>query len=33
VVPWVFNGIGFDGELRAKQESLKRFAENIIDRM
>jgi probable F420-dependent oxidoreductase len=33
VVPWVFNGIGFDGELRAKRDSLKRFAENIIDRM
>jgi alkanesulfonate monooxygenase SsuD/methylene tetrahydromethanopterin reductase-like flavin-dependent oxidoreductase (luciferase family) len=33
VVPWVFDGIGFDGELRAKRDSLKRFAENIIDRM
>jgi probable F420-dependent oxidoreductase len=33
VVPWIFDGIGFDGELKAKQDSLKRFAENVIDRM
>ena len=33
VVPWVFDGIGFDGELRAKQDSLERFADNIMSRM
>ncbi|RJO78680.1 TIGR03619 family F420-dependent LLM class oxidoreductase [Nocardia panacis] len=26
VVPWLFDGIGFDGELAAKQDSLRRFA-------
>ncbi|MBJ8345857.1 TIGR03619 family F420-dependent LLM class oxidoreductase [Antrihabitans sp. YC2-6] len=30
VVPWIFDGIGFDGELAAKQDSLRKFAaENI----
>ncbi|MBO0878484.1 MAG: TIGR03619 family F420-dependent LLM class oxidoreductase, partial [Pseudonocardia sp.] len=33
VVPWVFDGIGFDGQLRAKQDSMKRFADEIIRRM
>jgi probable F420-dependent oxidoreductase len=33
VVPWVFDGIGFDGELRAKQDSMKRFADEVIGRM
>jgi probable F420-dependent oxidoreductase len=33
VVPWLFDGIGFDGPLAAKQESLHRFAEKIITRM
>lgn len=33
VVPWVFDGIGFDGELRAKQDSLARFADEIIGGM
>jgi probable F420-dependent oxidoreductase len=33
VVPWIFDGIGFDGELRAKQDSLKRFAHNVISGM
>ena len=29
-VPWLFDGIGFDGELEAKQDSLHKFAaENI----
>nr|WP_228804733.1 TIGR03619 family F420-dependent LLM class oxidoreductase [Nocardia higoensis] len=30
VVPWLFDGIGFDGELAAKQDSLRRFAEKYI---
>ncbi|NEW38755.1 TIGR03619 family F420-dependent LLM class oxidoreductase [Nocardia cyriacigeorgica] len=31
VVPWVMDGIGFDGELAAKQESLRKFAAANID--
>ncbi|MEV0299005.1 TIGR03619 family F420-dependent LLM class oxidoreductase [Nocardia sp. NPDC050710] len=31
VVPWLFDGIGFDGELAAKQESLRRFAAKYIE--
>ncbi|MBA8958568.1 TIGR03619 family F420-dependent LLM class oxidoreductase [Rhodococcus opacus] len=30
VVPWVFDGIGFDGPLDAKQESLRKFADQYI---
>ncbi|WP_280388107.1 LLM class flavin-dependent oxidoreductase, partial [Nocardia wallacei] len=30
VVPWVFDGLGFDADLAAKQESLHRFAEQFI---
>jgi probable F420-dependent oxidoreductase len=33
VVPWLFDGIGFDGPLAAKQDSMQRFAEKIITRM
>jgi alkanesulfonate monooxygenase SsuD/methylene tetrahydromethanopterin reductase-like flavin-dependent oxidoreductase (luciferase family) len=33
VVPWLFDGIGFDGPLAAKQDSMHRFAEKIITRM
>jgi probable F420-dependent oxidoreductase len=33
VVPWVFDGIGFDGPLAAKQDSMKRFAEEVIDKL
>jgi probable F420-dependent oxidoreductase len=33
VVPWLFDGIGFDGPLAAKRDSLHRFAEKIITRM
>ncbi|MBY6412664.1 TIGR03619 family F420-dependent LLM class oxidoreductase [Rhodococcus sp. BP-252] len=29
-VPWVFDGIGFDGPLEAKQESMRKFAENFM---
>jgi probable F420-dependent oxidoreductase len=31
VVPWVMDGIGFDGELAAKQQSLRKFAAANID--
>ncbi|NQE66268.1 uncharacterized protein NG2371_00709 [Nocardia gamkensis] len=30
VVPWLADGIGFDGELSAKQGSLRKFAEQYI---
>ncbi|MBF6443845.1 TIGR03619 family F420-dependent LLM class oxidoreductase [Nocardia farcinica] len=30
VVPWLLEGIGFDGELAAKQDTLRRFAEKYI---
>src|SRR5690606_28531665 len=30
VIPWIFDGIGFDGDLAAKQDSLRRFAEQYI---
>ena len=30
VVPWVFDGLGFDAELAAKQDSLRRFAAEYI---
>ncbi|MBB5913231.1 putative F420-dependent oxidoreductase [Nocardia transvalensis] len=30
VVPWVFDGLGFDADLAAKQESLRRFADQYI---
>lgn len=31
-VPWVFDGVPFDGPLHAKQDSLRRFADNVIGR-
>jgi probable F420-dependent oxidoreductase len=31
VVPWIFDGLGFDAELGAKQDSLRRFAEQYIE--
>ena len=30
VVPWVFDGLGFDAPLDKKQDSLKRFADTYI---
>lgn len=33
VVPWVMDGVGFDGTLQAKKDSLARFADEVIDRM
>ncbi|MFQ6398876.1 TIGR03619 family F420-dependent LLM class oxidoreductase [Nocardia sp. KC 131] len=31
VIPWLADGIGFDGELAAKQDSMRRFAEKNIE--
>ncbi|SDY17591.1 probable F420-dependent oxidoreductase, Rv2161c family [Amycolatopsis xylanica] len=31
-MPWVFDGIGFDGELTAKKDSIKKFGDEIISR-
>jgi alkanesulfonate monooxygenase SsuD/methylene tetrahydromethanopterin reductase-like flavin-dependent oxidoreductase (luciferase family) len=31
VIPWLADGIGFDGELAAKQDSLRRFAAAYIE--
>lgn len=33
VVPWVFHGVGFDGPLQAKVDSIDRFADEVVDRM
>jgi probable F420-dependent oxidoreductase len=33
VVPWLFYGVGFDGALAAKQDGLRRFADEVIGRM
>jgi probable F420-dependent oxidoreductase len=33
VVPWLFYGVGFDGSLRAKQDGVKRFADDVIARL
>ena len=30
VIPWVFDGLGFDAPLGAKKDSLKRFADTYI---
>jgi len=30
VVPWAFDGIAFDGDLSAKKDSIKRFADEVI---
>jgi probable F420-dependent oxidoreductase len=30
VVPWLFYGVPFDGELTAKRDAMKRFADEII---
>ena len=30
-VPWVFDGIGFDAPLEAKQDSMRKFAEQYIN--
>lgn len=33
VVPWLFYGVGFDGDLQAKKDGIRRFADDIIHRM
>jgi probable F420-dependent oxidoreductase len=33
VVPWILDGIGFDGPLQAKQDSLRRFADKVVARL
>ncbi|RKT81994.1 probable F420-dependent oxidoreductase, Rv2161c family [Saccharopolyspora antimicrobica] len=30
VVPWLFDGHGFDADLRAKQDSIRKFADEVI---
>ena len=30
VIPWIFDGHGFDAPLEAKKDSLKRFADTYI---
>jgi hypothetical protein len=30
VIPWVFDGLGFDAPLEKKKDSLKRFADTYI---
>jgi probable F420-dependent oxidoreductase len=31
-VPWMFYGVGLDGPLEAKQDGIRRFAKDVIDR-
>jgi probable F420-dependent oxidoreductase len=33
VVPWLFYGVGFDADLAAKQDGIRRFADDVIARM
>lgn len=33
VVPWVFDGIGFDADVRPKKDSIQRFADEVVARM
>jgi hypothetical protein len=33
VMPWVNYGVGFDGPLAAKQDGLKRFADEVIGKL
>ena len=33
VVPWRAYGVGFDGDLRAKQDGLRRFADEVISKI
>ena len=30
VIPWVFDGLGFDAPIEKKKDSLKRFADTYI---
>ncbi|WP_158880605.1 TIGR03619 family F420-dependent LLM class oxidoreductase [Amycolatopsis anabasis] len=31
-VPWVFDGLGFDADIEAKKDSIKKFADEIISK-
>jgi probable F420-dependent oxidoreductase len=33
VVPWLFYGVGFDAPLQAKQDGIRRFADDIINQL
>jgi probable F420-dependent oxidoreductase len=33
VVPWLFYGVGFDGDLQAKKDGIRRFADDIIHKL
>jgi probable F420-dependent oxidoreductase len=33
VMPWLFYGVGFDGDLQAKKDGIKRFADETIARI
>ncbi|MGH3734096.1 MAG: TIGR03619 family F420-dependent LLM class oxidoreductase [Micromonosporaceae bacterium] len=33
VMPWLFYGVGFDGSLAAKQDGIRRFADEIMGRL
>lgn len=32
-VPWLFYGVGFDGDLQAKKDGIRRFADDFIHRL
>jgi hypothetical protein len=33
VMPWRFYGVGFDGDLAAKRDGIRRFADEVIDKL
>jgi probable F420-dependent oxidoreductase len=33
VMPWLFHGVGFDGDLQAKKDSIRRFADEVITKI
>lgn len=33
VVPWLFYGVGFDGDLQAKKDGIRRFADEIMTKV
>jgi hypothetical protein len=33
VVPWRFYGTGFDGDLAAKRDGIRRFADEVIAKL
>jgi hypothetical protein len=32
-MPWLLYGVGFDGELAAKQDALRRFQHEVIEKV